>query len=122
MGTRPGPPKSAFPGYPETDDPRTQADFQFEALLQRAQMANDQLSLDHVAREILIRCRFWMFSSRESWEKCRGRGVFVQVPLLHDPADHRPHAEDGDCPCVGHPKCLSKPSWPGCGTIRTAIS
>lgn len=66
MGTRPGPPKAAFPGaMPEAgDDPRTQADFQFEALLSRAQMANDQLSLDHVAREILI--RFPSFTSQQN--------------------------------------------------------
>jgi len=59
---RPGPPgfaaKAAFPGMtPEVggDDMRTQADFQFEALMSRAQAANTQESLDNIAREVLIR-------------------------------------------------------------------
>jgi len=58
---RPGPgaaAKAAFPGMmPEVggDDMRTQADFQFEALMSRAQAANTQESLDNIAREVLIR-------------------------------------------------------------------
>eukprot|EP00931_Biecheleriopsis_adriatica_P035160 TRINITY_DN20247_c0_g1_i1.p1 TRINITY_DN20247_c0_g1~~TRINITY_DN20247_c0_g1_i1.p1 ORF type:complete len:1054 (-),score=224.58 TRINITY_DN20247_c0_g1_i1:123-3284(-) len=51
-----GLPKAAFPGIPEAgDDLRTQGDYQFEALMSRAQAATDQESLDNVAREILIR-------------------------------------------------------------------
>jgi len=81
MGTRPGPPKAAFPGaMPEAfDDPRTQADFQFEALLSRAQMANDQLSLDHVAREILI--RFPSFTSQQTIDLMQ---KMETAPVLRD--------------------------------------
>eukprot|EP00435_Cladocopium_sp_Y103_P052616 s954_g16.t1 len=81
MGTRPGPPKAAFPGaMPEAgDDPRTQADFQFEALLSRAQMANDQLSLDHVAREILI--RFPSFTAQQTIDLMQ---KMETAPVLRD--------------------------------------
>jgi len=81
MGIRPGPPKAAFPGaMPEAgDDPRTQADFQFEALLSRAQMANDQLSLDHVAREILI--RFPSFTAQQTIDLMQ---KMETAPVLRD--------------------------------------
>jgi len=81
MGIRPGPPKAAFPGaMPEAgDDPRTQADFQFEALLYRAQMANDQLSLDHVAREILI--RFPSFTAQQTIDLMQ---KMETAPVLRD--------------------------------------
>eukprot|EP00930_Biecheleria_cincta_P026133 TRINITY_DN18473_c1_g1_i2.p1 TRINITY_DN18473_c1_g1~~TRINITY_DN18473_c1_g1_i2.p1 ORF type:complete len:938 (-),score=206.24 TRINITY_DN18473_c1_g1_i2:14-2647(-) len=45
--------KAAFEAGPE--DTRTQADFHFENMISRAQAANDQESLDNIAREMLIR-------------------------------------------------------------------
>eukprot|EP00440_Ansanella_granifera_P033521 gb/GFBE01036371.1/.p1 GENE.gb/GFBE01036371.1/~~gb/GFBE01036371.1/.p1 ORF type:complete len:1050 (+),score=246.33 gb/GFBE01036371.1/:1-3150(+) len=63
-GSRPaGQVKAAFGLNPE-DDTRTQGDFQFEALMSRAQAASDQESLDHVAREVLI--RFPSFTAQQT--------------------------------------------------------
>ncbi|CAE7465971.1 unnamed protein product [Symbiodinium pilosum] len=77
-----GPPKAVFPGaVPEVggDDMRTQADFQFEALLSRAQGAADSESLDQVAREILI--RFPSFTAQQCTDLCQKMDT---APALRD--------------------------------------
>ncbi|CAE7949305.1 unnamed protein product, partial [Symbiodinium sp. KB8] len=77
-----GPPKAVFPGSgPEVggDDMRTQADFQFEALLSRAQAAGSPEALDQVAREVLI--RFPSFTAQQCSDLCQKMDM---APALRD--------------------------------------
>jgi len=77
-----GPPKAVFPGAgPEVggDDMRTQADFQFEALLSRAQAAGNPEALDQVAREVLI--RFPSFTAQQCSDLCQKMDT---APALRD--------------------------------------
>lgn len=82
-----------------------------KALLSRAQMANDQLSLDHVAREILIRSG-WGWSPIGK-DVVRRQRQFTFKGISHRQLiKSREHCRETACKSVPCPFwCLWKPMW-----------